>query len=69
MLTEQNGKDMSVDQSQLKKTACMSLGDREAANASAISQWFKENPRQGPWSTVARMNGASAEVREPKWML
>jgi len=69
MLTEQNGKDMSVYQSHLKKTACMSLGDREAANPSAISQWLKENPRQGPWSAVARVNGASAEVREPKWKL
>ena len=69
MLTEQNGKNMSADQSQLNKTACVFSGDHEAANASAISRWLKENSKEGPWSTVARMNGQSAGVKETKWKL
>ena len=69
MLTEQNGKDMSADQSRPSKTACMSSGDHEAANTSAISRWLKESARQGPWSTVAKMNGTTAGAGEPKWEL
>jgi hypothetical protein len=69
MFSEQNGKDMSADQSRLKKTACMSSEHHEAANPSAISRWLKESARQGPWSTVAKMNGTSAGAGEPKWEL